>query len=1304
MWIGRVLSRILVYCALSHAAEILRDSPVIAVHSGRVLQNHTVTVRCSPDDYNVTTVYTINSPGGVTRALRLRCLGQRYVYELQLQGFTPATGRLQVLRSCRTRSASQLNNATAWIDQELRPTTNEQLNASDVDRNAPDYPTGRRLLAEESPRGPLPPPVDLSALDVDACFNPVLLSDDSMRTNALLCLVNLFRGREANGTTNVNCPWSQGVNRISDPRGFTCNPLLRLSLQGGVVSCNEQLRQWNVRQQASCGAVEGTDSSAARARATVQATQAMADYMRRATVWQSSVAATVGALNGADSSILNLLKLRDEYELNASRIIAEGLVDLNRQTLVAANITKQHFEQFQGDFNAHSATVTANRDAMTANMVAQRMSWNAMASDALTNGTAAAYRIIDNVTAAVQARLQTFADDANRHTLDLDEFHRANYRLLFSVASVAARVFARRDFYTDLVASVRRRMVDELYAGRHPFLTDTGAAPIIDSVVRMVPLETVHIAFLESLGGNSYQANVHAWTLSVRTDVVISGDLEYTRWEDVFELLGPWSCDGVDVPCVATVTRATRTCLFNASAPEPSIWSESLDIDATVCIGALARTPPVRMRSPNETLAAAQQLCESIGGSTGARIGAVQRRAFYTVAANFSVCSVSLAKLRTLARMDHPLVGILGFFELGALESNILIDALSNQVYGVLPNGLSVEQEVFPREAGQAARCMRASFMTYSLRNNLLPVYRLVPVAVEAQLEVFMDGVLLPPFARRPSDAIRLDHESLLPEASELVVGHPNNESIIYDIPLRSISISPFESHRRDKATYAYVPSMLPWSPGSWAAFTGATFNHEAARLTPRAYRISLVASGQCSADRMGALGPWCERRDRFALGPHGTNTSRLTLRPVREASYDVQITIPIGDITRTFVTGCPTATLLPQTRGAVLLLMTPFTAAATNTLEVVVYVDYFAHGDCENQLDIVDVNYGSNTSYFVPLCPGAPNTTVSLFRVDTTTLLGEACPAAQNLDVIAITNSYATEHGTGSIDSANYSTAVAADYLLNTLQRVDADLTRRMLELALGTVYTFQWGGAVLNASVYAGFLNLVNTTSAYTYVPVDYRPAHEWKFNATLFDNLRRDYETSRARLLGELGTLLNNTESRIVEYRRGIDAAAESLRALVGNTTLLNAAAARYAVGYLQQSQSMVYLASALTSRMNGQTAEDFVMPDSFYNQVMAPFSGSYADLWQQVMRSSPGDGNITHFGSAVETVTRSAIEAEIGNFARPTAWYISFTLIVLCAVLVSMVLTINYEWGGSYCSCAIFSQNWCKAPTYSHVSAA
>lgn len=1261
---------VLVCVSLTRALDILSSRPTTEVLAGRILQNQTLNVRCRTADAGVDVYHTVISPLGLTHTVRIRCSALRYVYELQRIAVSPISGRLNTVRICRVRTGSKGVNNSQAVGEIL---SSLSINASTPTSDSLVYPTARRLLVvAPNSSAILPPP--LGNLDTDACFRDRSMNVDQV-TFVDSCLARaIFTTSEAAGLLRSSRCNDFGTFLSGLARSAECQ-----ALNGDRQCTQEQLDRL-------------CDNDATPSDVDFRAQQASAlrfqNYLKALQTWGSAVEDSLEGLQENDRQSRALIEAN--FESNRLLLLTYGneTAALKARLIQDALLAKGKFESIVAQYNARKGIGEANIATFNTQMTANVNRFDQFFRWLYSNETARLYRSFDNLTATTGDRFDAFETSFNAMAERLRTQDRAGYRFLRRLTRLLITLAERRDALTDMVRLVRRSIRDELVAGRHPFLRDIGADPIVTgATARFVSVETVRIAYLRDIGGGVMQARMRQLTLyanALYVSGLLTGDVP---WDEILEDFGPTGCDTLGMEkCALYALSEERACVFNVSRAGHPIWNLSLGLDATVCESGYSESAPVLMTNVTRLMVELRDLCGALALGTGTRIGAVNLKRFYSVAANLTACSATLEDMQQLTRLDHPLVGVLGFWEAGMARLATVADGVFSHVVGVLPSGLDYEDEAFAREANQSARCLSASYMSYPQGRNLESVYRLNLVSVLATAEVQINGGETRTLA---AERIGADAEGLLPAVGELVFGDPRNSTLIYDVPTRNLRWSLEESGRRGGVLYAAVPLGTPWTATDWTASTGQRFAHSEARAMPSVFRVGVhAASGICdSQTRTAFMGPWCVRRDAFVVSRHPENTTRLEFTPRTNGFFELPIRVPLGDVTLQLATGCPSVSYVGQSNGVTVNILNPFRDEATRTQLLFIYVAYGAV--CADRFDPLRIVGGSNSSYFVARCPGADRTELTLYRVDSLLQQGEVCPNADTIDLLPEMERHGTLYGGSSVEVVNRTTVLTSDAVLLRIQETSGQMFDVQLAFAEGLVKGLVDAGLDLPTGAYDGFFNVSSnaTVAEWVYVAPEYRPGFDIQFDGTDFERASEAYRRARDRIREAGDAALNRTKAAFAQARAQIDVTRQSILRLVNASNQLDRAAYYYTESYIADTQATMRMISSINQRVSygsSVTVTGRRLPLGSEIEYLA-FAANLSIGLQAVIDSNSSEGQ--RLVAGIDAALQVALEEELGAYSRPTAWYLSFIAIVLCSALLSFALSVNAAHSNNPCSWAV-----------------
>lgn len=335
------------------------------------------------------------------------------------------------------------------------------------------------------------------------------------------------------------------------------------------------------------------------------------------------------------------------------------------------------------------------------------------------------------------------------------------------------------------------------------------------------------------------------------------------------------------------------------------------------------------------------------------------------------------------------------------------LEPARRELFGTMPDGLTVRTNDFAMDNGEDASCSEVSFMSYDVLNPL-PVRRIDPVKLEAALQVTTfccaDDNYAASSTRDYTNPIT-DFGMIfaLPKPGTLLVGDLENDaSKTYDVPDNAISVGPVPSTRAGTVAYAVATEADDIGNFSkWIEVNGQRPNAEDGAAVASLYEVDNTATNDgdviCQPNRPVSTGGMCSVLDNFAVSyqPSGGDLSSMLFKP-RTGRYRAVVTAPEGDISKFLTARCPSLTLGIQTStGRMVQMHSP--ADTTDPLlirykvtpvEACSFVDFDENNQATSTQGIreVTLNEGETREVWVPACDGlaeGEEATFTVYRFD---------------------------------------------------------------------------------------------------------------------------------------------------------------------------------------------------------------------------------------------------------------------------------------------------------------------------------
>lgn len=1226
---NRVMWHLLLLVCVVSAGQITARSPVMFLSDGKLWQNQTLEVRCDATDSDL--AYTLNG-----QTLQVTCLPPQYVYELQLAGEVPRSGQYNLIRSCKTRGSNALN-ASLQLQRQLTVS------------NAELSPSARRLLQVTlGNRYLLPEDIPINDWYFTT-FGSTRVGNRSVTlfetivacygstSAAIACEAKIRPALRDKWNEFTKCSAAEGRPGLEKCNRFTIDESTFETLCGyGTRDCQDA-RAWRKRSPEE----QALFATRLSFRAFMQATSA----------WQEGVTNDIGDLTAMDQRLLDLINATGRDARNLTNQLHLMLNDLNSQMDAQANMTRDMFIERAKTYNAqiNETAVNARRDA---ELLEQRINDPSLLEEARAGIMASIrnqYQLLDNLSAAMVFNMEDFEDIVHQRFRIQTNENRDMYRTLREFKRGFADDLQGRGFLKDLIPGVRRSIQSELLAGRHPFLVDTGVeAKFPWDQNALFTIEAVRALYRTQSSLDVYVGHQEDWAFVCDSPYLVSQVTGGLDWFQLLSDVGPPGCDPTTPrSCQCFVRMRERTCTLRSNYGATNAWSNLLALNDEDCATGVTLAPDRIFTTPVEFIVAANQLCAAVSGDNITLAAHYQnRRASFDV--DEVACAATFDELDNVGLTTHPLVGLLGYFELGFNSAMVYYDALFDSMYGALPIGVEIIERAIARQDAQAARCVMAAFMT--LEEDFLPVYRVVPVTVEAAIEVRIDGILV---SRTSDVALHTTLDALLPGAEYVVIGDPRNNTLVYDVPQNEISLAPGEYSRRGKATYVFFPPGTEKTAAAWVERHGTLPTQSAAQNLPYLYQAR-VENGRCVTVPLAA-GSWCSIRDRFDVVPVPSNSSRLAFAARSGSVLTGSVVVPMGDITQQVFNVCPVMQSVAQGGGTQLTFISPVANGprALNLTLIVHFADV-----CDTLFTTFQLAPGASFSLFVPRCGDTAH--ASLFRGADGE--GEPCLGVQNTDLVPAMNDYRSVYGNYDVPRVNLTQAVSNDEILLLLQRMETTVTERMLGLLTGYVNGKTFQGLPIKADAFASFLaSMRNVSSGPLFPDLPTRTAATYLFTVEDYERQSAAYAArvaqSAAALEGFQGTADAFMAAAIAQQNTNV----QNLINTRNQTDLLGRAAEAYSADYVRS-------INGLAAMSNAQAGANSILPvpgwktarenftRSFHKTLAANDSAAIAEAY-----SAPG--------------MDEALKRQLGFFATSMSFWGSFAGVVVINAIVTFILSYN-----------------------------
>ena len=1212
--------------ALAAAGEITARSPVLYLTDGRLWKNQTLEVRCDATDADIT--YLLN---GVS--LQITCLPPQYVFELQQVGKVPRNGQLNLFRTCKTRGSRALN-ATRELQRQLT-VNNEEL--SPGMRRLLQVVVGNRfLLPEDIPLNNLYSYTQGStqAGNATVTLHETLVSCYGSDSAARIC--------EAKLTDVMLDKWNSYTTCVIENGRGGCTgekidfDTFRLTCGLGTRDCQDA-REWRKRS--------------AEEQALYATALSFRTFMQATDKWQSGILRDLDALTKMDRVLLNLTNASYIDDMARVEKLRLTLADLNAQMDIQANATRDLFTERAANYSSglNVTQFNARKDAERLLAQLNDPSLAAEAQRGILDTIANQYATLDNITAAATVNMRdTEALVQQRFRIQTNE-NRDIYRTLRELNRGLTNELQSRGFMKDIVAGVRRAIQTELAAGRHPFLVDTGTEATQPwDTNTLLAAETVRLLYRVQSSPGVYVGHEEDWTLICDSAFLVSEVVGGADWFQLLSNVGPSDCVPSQLhSCQCHIRRKSKTCTLRSNYSITEAWVTDLVLDGRDCLSPTNLDPEQVFVTPVDFIVAANTLCRVVSGdniTTAAHF--VNRRATFDV--DDVACAATFEDLDSVGLSTHPIVALLGYFELGFNQLMSTYDTMFDALYGVVPNGLDLTLRPIARQDAQAARCVTAGFMSFY--DDFLPVYRVVPVTVDAAVEVRIDGVLV---SRTNDVTLHTPLGSMLPGADYIVVGDPRNETLVYDVPQTEISLAPTEYARRGKVTYVLFAPGETGTTTEWVDRNGVLPVHAAAQNVAHLYRAP-VANGRCTSVPFAA-GSWCAIRERFVVVPVPSNSSRLAFTPRTGEVLTASVTVPVGEITQEVFSVCPVMQSVAQGGGTQLTFLSSV-ASGTRSVNLTLIV-HFADV-CDTLFSVFQLAPGGSFSVFVPRCGDTAH--ASLFRGADGE--GDACPGVQNVDLVPAMNDYRSVYGNFDVPRVNLSAATTDDEALLLAQRLEVGLTERMLALLTGYVNAKNFQGLPIKSTAFDAFLAASrNVTTGPLFPPLPERPAAVLTFTREDYDRQNAAYMARAQQNLAELEAFQGTAEAFMAIAIEQQNINVQNLLDTRNQTDILGRAAEAYSRDFILSSDGLAAMSGAQAGANSG-------VPPPGWRE-------SRKKIAEAILNTTATNDTRGIADAYAAEGMDEALKRKLGYFSSSTSFWTGFGGIIVINILLTLFLSYN-----------------------------
>lgn len=1226
------------------AAQITARSPVLFLSNGRLWKNQTLQVRCDATDSAVP--FSLDG-----QTLEITCTPPQYVYELQYVGTVPHRGQYNAVRTCKTRTDP--TNATAQLQRQL-----VTANAALAGRRLLQILEGDQLLLPEDI------PTSLNQIMGRAPQPSTRLGNRSFTLHQALAACY---GSDAAANTCLSRIRNQSPTEEYIPAkcrlyqsGSDDDPCSSVDTAGYVATCGPGTPE--------CTAARAWRTASQQEQAAYRLRLSFKDYMTKALKWAQSVQRDTDGLTDIDKTLLEYLNATERERQQYADAVALQLKDMNAAMDADANMTANKFtdlkNEIQRKLNAQKKNAEDDRDQLLGYINDPALTSNAQ--QAILDAVSHAYQALDNVSAAVNLRMDDVSDVLTRRFRIQTNENRDMYRTLRELTRLLINEVQQRSFLRDLIAGIRRAILREQSEGRHPFLPDTGVEPTIRwDENPLVMLESVRLQYKTQSSPGVFTGFNEDWSIVCDTVSLVSELTGGLDWFQLISKIGPPGCNpAVQHECECFVRRRIKFCTLQSGHASLPAWERDLALDSTVCTGGVSSAPDERFTRPGDMLVAANVLCRTVAGgniTAGARIQ--NKRVDFAVADE--TCAVTFDDLDSVGVNTHPLVALLGFFEAGFDATMQDFDRLFDSLYGVLPNNLDLRWQALERENARAARCVTAGFM--SLEPRRLPVYRVVPVTTEAAVDVRINGELV---SRVTDVTLNTPMATLLPKSEYLVIGDPRNESEVFDVPQHDISLAASEYARRGTPTYLFFPPDSEWSALAWARRNGAAPQHDAAQNLAYLYESRLL-NGRCTSPPLAA-GSWCDIREKFIVVPVPTNSSRLSFTPRAGLVLMAQVVVPLGDITQEVFAVCPVMQAVAQGGGSLLTFLSPV-ANGVETQNFTLIVHYA--DECPTRFINFPLAPGASFGIFVPRCGGVAH--ASLFRGSESE--GDPCTGIQNVDLVASLDDYRRLYGNYDLPRVNVTQATAEDEILLRIQALDATVNDRLLALLTGYINGRTFQGLPIQLASFEPFLAAMRNSSLGPAFPAfAARPAAQLAFSLEDYEALTADYARRVEQNKATLYNISSNADELLARAVAQQNANVQALRQLINDTDLLAVAAEVYSKDYFVSSIGLYEFSAGLASTDRSAPPPGWIE--------------ARANLTREMWKGVPKNDSVEIIDASSDDIN-AAFRKQLGIFSDPYSLWTGFFGVIIINVLWASYVTYNLARKDTLFT-FVFCRTYCK----------
>lgn len=544
------------------------------------------------------------------------------------------------------------------------------------------------------------------------------------------------------------------------------------------------------------------------------------------------------------------------------------------------------------------------------------------------------------------------------------------------------------------IAGAAQVLLAAVPSGETAFLFDVGTAPDrIQAADGTIVIDQVKMRMVDGASDG------HQWTFDFvcATNFLVDGGIDVSTVEWFVDNIGPLSCDTDDAAtCKCWIKATHESCDFNTDPTglsgrlsafystvgqlRPNEGGCTAGIKAVVTEDILSGTRFIEyVSNPG-----GRQVCRSPRtlAPNGVQVTSVRLGRSVLAGYDPGLCE-SFSQTRA---MSPPAGAPLNFFSVSlnfvlysyrAVWSSI--EQKRDEVYGVLPSGMTTTVNPYARIDGRNVRRVRAAFMSYS--DEHLPLYLLKRDTTEVLVEVSVECCSSNNFAdveyyNTTDVLIGQDNEDALPSTGHFVVGSLTSTNSIYAVPQSSISVADAASARAGSISYAAWATAADYGDRSeWEARQGHVFDAYDGASTAELFRTSLVqgagSSFACVPGRSAAAAETCAILDAFRV----TGNSEVLYFTPYAGTYEASVPVPDGDISSAFYDVCPIAVPGVQTAlGQSITLTLPGGSPGTASIKVKRAGHPSDNPECVeiNIGSIIEVQPGTAREVFIPLCPGS--------------------------------------------------------------------------------------------------------------------------------------------------------------------------------------------------------------------------------------------------------------------------------------------------------------------------------------------